>query len=143
MSMRFVDFSEGGHYCCRLVWYPLINIVTCINFHDLTHFRGYLGQKSKNNFVCFLVQMRKIKFASVIYWHLDIKLTLLERVDSNEQLKLLSQVYRWCLHNKLAGQQYSITPYRFKKINMLGLILFWFSSIWESHNQFFRTNWNI
>ena len=36
-------------------------------FFDLTHSRS-LGQKSKNNFVCFLGQMRTWKFASEIYW---------------------------------------------------------------------------
>ena len=40
-------------------------------FFDLTHFRS-LGQKSKNNFVWFLVQMRTRKFAFEIYWPLVI-----------------------------------------------------------------------
>ena len=38
-------------------------------FLDFTHFLS-LGQKSKNNFVSFLVQMRTRKFASEIYWSL-------------------------------------------------------------------------
>ena len=36
----------------------------------MTHFRS-LGQKSKNNFVRFLVQMRTRQFAFGIYWPLD------------------------------------------------------------------------
>ena len=39
-------------------------------FFYLTHFRS-LRQKSKNNFVRFLVQMRTRKFASEIYWPLQ------------------------------------------------------------------------
>ena len=38
----------------------------------MTHFRS-LGQKSKNNFVRFLVQMRTRKFAFEIYWPLTFK----------------------------------------------------------------------
>ena len=45
-----------------------IKIGTFIFFY-LTYFRS-LGQKSKNNFVLFLVQVRTRKFASEIYWPL-------------------------------------------------------------------------
>ena len=49
---------KGAYY----VKYPHINIIKCIYFFDATHFLR-LGQKSKNNFVRFLVQMRSRKFA--------------------------------------------------------------------------------
>ena len=39
-------------------------------FFHLIHFRS-LGQKSKNNFVQFLVQMRTRKFAFETYWPLE------------------------------------------------------------------------
>ena len=49
--------------------YPLNIIIKWLHFFDLTHFRS-LGQKSKNNFFQFLVQMRTRHFAFEIYWPL-------------------------------------------------------------------------
>ena len=49
---------------------PPNNMIKCLHFFDLTHFRGK-GRIQKNNFVRFLVQMRTRKFASEIYWPLS------------------------------------------------------------------------
>ena len=46
-----------------------IDIIKWLHFFDLTHFRS-LGQKSKNNFIPFLAQMRTRKFAFDIKWPL-------------------------------------------------------------------------
>ena len=62
-------------------------------FFDLIHFKR-LGQKSKNNFVRFLVQMRTRKFAFEIYWPLLKKiLTVISGVDW-DQLKVQSKKLR-------------------------------------------------
>ena len=45
-----------------------INIIKCLHFLDLTYFFR-LGQKSRNNFILFLIQMRT-KFAFEINWPL-------------------------------------------------------------------------
>jgi hypothetical protein len=45
--------------------YLVVNTIEALPFY-LTHFRS-LGQKSKNNFVQFLVQMRTRKFAFETY----------------------------------------------------------------------------
>ena len=57
----------------KALYYQLGGIQYNIFFY-LTHFRS-LGQKSKNNFVRFLVQMRTRKFASEIYSPLQLKET--------------------------------------------------------------------
>ena len=49
--------------------YLSFNIIICISF-DLTHFRE-LGQKYKNIFVVFLVQMKIFKSAFEINWPLE------------------------------------------------------------------------
>ena len=50
--------------------YPLINMINCLHF--LFNSFQRLGQKSKNNFNCFLEELRTRKFASEIYWPLQI-----------------------------------------------------------------------
>ena len=62
-------------------------------FFYLNHFRT-LGQKSKNNFVCLLVQMRTRKFASEIYWPLEIRKGLLERSESTGRIYSLKNYKR-------------------------------------------------
>ena len=64
----------------------------------LSYFRS-LWQKSKNNFVRFLVQMRTRKFAFEIYWPLVC--ALITVFDSKRCLKELL----WCLWNYLTVQK--------------------------------------
>ena len=51
--------------------YVSSNIIICLCFYHLTHFRE-LWQKYKIIFVWFLVQMKTLNFAFEIYWPLEI-----------------------------------------------------------------------
>ena len=59
------------------------NIIICILFLICTYFRE-VGQKYKNIFVRFLVQMKTLKFASEIYWPLK-RVSALEWVAEKER----------------------------------------------------------
>ena len=64
-------------------------------FYDLTHFR--LGQKYKNIFVCFLVQMKSLEFVFQIYWPLPNPISHLKYL--NGPLLILSENPLWKHYN--------------------------------------------
>ena len=69
----------------------------CISFY-LTHFRS-LGQKSKNNFVRFWVQMRTRKIAFEIFWPLELnrktKMTcVIEKPFANMHSEIKTHTHR-------------------------------------------------
>ena len=78
-----------------MIIYHLANIIICILFFDLTHFRE-LGQKYRNIFVRFSVQMKTRKFAFEINWALEGFSILL-------QIQQLVSLTSWPNSRRLAG----------------------------------------
>ena len=74
----------------------------------MTYFR-HLGQKSKNNFIHFLVQMRTSKFASEIYWPLADK----SESKNIQNIWFMWLVREWQIHGgnfNLIGHVTSLIP---------------------------------
>ena len=76
--------------------YVSSNMILCLFFH-LTHFRE-LGQKYRNIFVLFLVQMKTLNFAFEINWPLKSTKPNMEKNTFMLWKKTLQQIFNKLLH---------------------------------------------
>ena len=110
--------------------YVSFNIIICLCFFHLTHFRE-LGQKYKNIFVRFLVQMETLNFALEINWPLVMPLLVLlqSSIDIIYRISTwaCSSFYLWEISKQCAILQNTSI---FRHISSLGSLLLTYN-IWD------------
>ena len=80
-----------------IIDYVSSNMIICLCFFHLTHFRE-LGQKYRNIFVLFLVQMKTLNFAFEINWPLKSTKPNMEKNTFMLWKKTLQQIFNKLLH---------------------------------------------